>query len=115
MATPVGDLLREERQRRGWTLRDVERRTGIHNAHLSQIEQGAIARPAPNMLFTLSALYDLPYERLMRLAGHFEASRGQSRRSMEGAAMHALGELTRREQRSALEYMQQLIRDRARE
>jgi transcriptional regulator with XRE-family HTH domain len=33
----LGETLAEARQTKGWSLRDVERMTGIHNAHLSQI------------------------------------------------------------------------------
>jgi len=111
MGTPLGDLLEKERKKRELTLRDVEQKTGIHNAHLSQIEKGTIARPAPNMLFTLAALYDLPYEKLMQLAGHFTTGRS-TRRSLQGAALHALDELSPKEQRRVLEYMQQVVRER---
>lgn len=113
MENALGELLREKRTKKGWSLREVEEKTGIHNAHLSQIESGAIARPAPNLLFTLAALYDLRYEELMRLAGHLQADgRSQTRRSLQGAALHALEELTPKEQRRVLEYMKSLRADR---
>lgn len=112
MATPLGDLLQEERNKRNLTLRRVEEQTGIHNAHLSQIEKGVITRPAPNILFTLASLYDLSYERLMQLAGHFKPDTGEARRSMQGAALYALEELTPEQQRQVLEFMKTLKRDR---
>lgn len=113
MDNALGTLLKEERTKRQWSLREVEEKTGIHNAHLSQIESGAIARPAPNLLFTLAAVYDLRYEELMKLAGHLRAEgKGQTRRSLQGAALHALDELTPKEQRRVLEYMKTLRRDR---
>lgn len=115
MNNTLGELLRNERSKRGWSLRDVEEKTGIHNAHLSQIESGAITRPAPNLLFTLASLYDLGYEKLMRLAGHLrDEGKNRSRRSLQGAALHALDELTPKEQRQVLEYMKTLRRDRPR-
>ena len=53
----------------------MERRTGIHNAHLSQIETGAIERPAPNMLWALAEVYGLDLcRRSAALAGHVEAA-----------------------------------------
>ncbi len=104
----LGTLLREKRTKRNWSLRDVEEKTGIHNAHLSQIESGAITRPASNLLFTLAAVYNLPYERLMRLAGHLRTD-GKA----QGAALHAFDELTPKEQRQVIEYMKNLRRDRA--
>ena len=113
MGTPLGDLLQKERQKRQLTLRDVERKTGIHNAHLSQIEKGAITRPAPNILFTLAALYDLRYEHQMKLAGHFGSNgTNSSRRAVQGAALHALEELSPKEQREVLDYMKKLVRER---
>ena len=112
MTTPLGDLLREERHKRDLTLRRVEEETGVHNAHLSQIEKGAIARPAPNILFTLASLYDLPYEQLLQLAGHLKADDGEAQRSLQGAALHALEELTPGEQSQVLEYMSELKRER---
>ena len=51
---------REEKMK--WGLREAARRTGIHNAHLSQIESGVIARPDPNILFTLATAYGLDYD-----------------------------------------------------
>jgi HTH-type transcriptional regulator, competence development regulator len=113
VGTPLGDLLQRERRKRDLTLREVERKTGIHNAHLSQIEKGAITRPAPNILFTLAALYDLRYEQLMKLAGHFGGDgRNSNRRAVQGAALHALEELSPKEQREVLNYMKQLVRER---
>jgi len=111
VGTPLGDLLQKERKKRGWTLREVEAKTGIHNAHLSQLEKGSITRPAPNMLFTLASTYEIPYEKLMQLAGHFTSGRG-SRRALQGAALHALEELSPKEQRRVLDYMQELVRER---
>ena len=112
MAKTLGEVLRDERTKNGWTLREVEEKTGVHNAHLSQIESGAITKPAPNILFTLAAFYGLDYQRLMKLAGHFTGSKGQSQRSLQGAALRAMEELTPKEQREALEYMKKLAHDR---
>lgn len=113
MATALGELLQEERKKHKWTLREVEAKTGIHNAHLSQIEKGAITRPAPNILFTLAALYDLRYDQLMQMAGHINTSgRKQRQLSLQAAALHALEELTPKEQKEALEYMKQRVRER---
>ena len=45
MAKTLGGELRGARQARGLSLRDVERATGVHNAHLSQIETDSIQQP----------------------------------------------------------------------
>ena len=74
MAESLGKKLAAARAARNWSLREVERRTGIHNAHLSQIETGAIERPAPNMLWALAEVYELDLAELMRMSGHVEAA-----------------------------------------
>ncbi len=71
-----GAWLREQRDRRGWTLREVETRTrklsgaGLSNGHLSQIETGN--RPPPTIsariLFGLAVVYELDmFEMIERL------------------------------------------------
>jgi|SRR5579859_2793553 len=66
----LGTTLTEARKARDWTLREAARRTGIHNAHLSQIEKGVILRPSPSVLFRVAEVYGLPFDRLLRLAGY---------------------------------------------
>ena len=106
----LGDKLAQARSGRGWTLREVERRTGIHNAHISQIETGGIERPAPNILWTLAELYGLDYRELLRLAGHIETSATDRAAgpSPVGAALRAMGDLTPDEQAEVLEYIEKL-------
>lgn len=36
-----GERIKCERQKRGWTLRELEKRTGVSNPFLSQIEGGS--------------------------------------------------------------------------
>jgi len=109
--TVLGDMLAKERQDRGWTLRDVERRTGIHNAHLSQIEKGGIERPAPNILWTLAELYELDYQELLRLAGHVDrGTPAAAPRSTVGAALRAMGDMSEDDQRQVLDYIERLQR-----
>lgn len=62
----VGETLRRARQYRGWSLREVERRTGRANAYLSQVERGVIRRPDPAVLLQLAELYGLNFDLLMQ-------------------------------------------------
>ncbi len=111
MATALGTKLAAARQERGWSLRRVEADTGIRNAHLSQIETGAIERPEPGILWTLAEAYGLDFDELMRLAGHVQA-REEHRPSGPGAAVawRALTALSPDEQREVLEFMAKLRR-----
>ena len=62
-----GDWLREQRERQGLTLREVEQRAKgayrlpLSDTHLSQIETGKRPPPtiSPRILFALALVYDL--------------------------------------------------------
>jgi HTH-type transcriptional regulator, competence development regulator len=73
-APELGEVLRRARLHRGLSLRDVERRTEISNAHISQIEKGKIRRPEPALLFELAKAYGLNYGLLAQWAGYVDAN-----------------------------------------
>jgi len=105
------ETLKAARTKKNWSLREAEKQTGIHNAHLSQIESGTIARPEPNILFTLATAYSLNYDKLLRLAGHIGPEATRRGRSPYGAvAWKALSELSHEEQREVVNYMAKLRR-----
>jgi HTH-type transcriptional regulator, competence development regulator len=111
----LGAALRAARAARGLSLRDVERRTGIRNAHLSQIETDTIAKPEMAILWELASLYGIDFARLLALAGHAGgASTGSQRRRMT-VALRALGQLAPGDQDEALRFMAELKARRERE
>jgi transcriptional regulator with XRE-family HTH domain len=63
-------LLTEARKRSGLTLRNVEARTGVSNAYLSQIETGKIKEPSPLVLHKLAQLYRISYATALQAAGY---------------------------------------------
>jgi len=73
----LGTLLADLRTAKGFSLREVEEATGkaVSNPYLSQLENGKIQRPSPNVLHSLSGVYAVPYEALMVL----DALRGRRR------------------------------------
>jgi HTH-type transcriptional regulator, competence development regulator len=105
----LGAVLREARAASGLSLRDVERRTGIRNAHLSQIETDTIAKPEMAILWDLASLYDLDFARLLALAGHAGGgtTTGSQRRRMT-VALRALSQLSPADQEEALRFMAEL-------
>lgn len=107
----LGEILLRERRRRGLSLRAVERETDIQNAHLSQIEHGAIARPEPHVLWILANFYQLDFRRLMRIAGHIRPS-GGPRKSLRAVAFRALDELSPGEQAEVVRYIDQVLKRR---
>jgi len=70
--TELGKLLRQLREMKGKSLRDVEDDTKkeISNAYLSQLERGVAENPSPHLLHKLAEYYDVPYETLMVAAGY---------------------------------------------
>ena len=66
----LGSNLRELREKRGLSLRELERRSKINNAYLSQLERGEVAQPTPSMLGRLAEAYDVPIATLMGWAGY---------------------------------------------
>lgn len=70
MSKKLGELLKAARTLKGATLREVEKKTGISNAYLSQMESGVITEPSPHKLHKLSEYYGLNYSDLMGAAGY---------------------------------------------
>ena len=103
----LGGVLRAARTARGLSLRAVERRTGIRNAHLSQIETDTIAKPEMALLWELATLYELEFPRLLALAGHASGAAAGDRQRMT-VALRALSELSPGEQELALGFMAEL-------
>src|SRR5205823_13284643 len=103
----VGQILRRARQHRGWSLRAVDRRTGIPNPHLSQIERGQIRRPDLALLWTLTELYDLDFAKIAAWSGHLDRPTGVDRdTSLLLAALRALSRLDPVAQADAMSYIE---------
>ena len=66
----LGDFLRSLRIKAKLKLREVEERSGVSNAYLSQLETGKINKPSPHIIHKLASAYDVSYERLMIMAGY---------------------------------------------
>ncbi|NLR98104.1 helix-turn-helix domain-containing protein [Rhizobium sp. P38BS-XIX] len=75
----LGQYLASIREDRGMKLREVEAATKreVSNAYLSQIENGKIKKPSPNVLHSLAVVYKINYEQLMVMAGYAVMSKTQ--------------------------------------
>jgi len=106
--TELGVLLADLRRAKGLSLRDVEEATGkaVSNAYLSQLENGKIRKPSPNVLHSLSGVYAVPYETLMEKAGYLLPSgQGDGRRRSRRLAAFAIDDLTAEEEEELLKYL----------
>jgi transcriptional regulator with XRE-family HTH domain len=105
----LGETIRAARAAAGLSLRDVERRTGVRSAHLSQIETGTIARPEMAILWELAATYGVDFGHLLALAGYAGAADMSARqRQRMTVALRAMSELSPADQAEALSFMAQL-------
>ncbi len=109
----LGEFLAYFRGIKKMSLRDVEEATDreVSNAYLSQLETGKISQPRPNILYSLSRVYGIPYEVLMEKAGYLSAVgtgdelRGGTPPRHGRIATFANENLTRQEEEKLLEYL----------
>ena len=102
----LGAVLADLRMAKGLSLREVEEASdkAVSNAYLSQLENGKIKKPSPNVLHCLAATYAVPYEALMEKAGYLlpvEAGGGRRQR----LAAFAIDDLTAEEEEDLLKYL----------
>ena len=102
----LGAVLADLRTAKGLSLREVEEATGkaVSNAYLSQLENGKIRKPSPNVLHSLAGVYAVPYEALMEKAGYLlptQNTSGQRKR----LAVFAIDDLTAEEEEELLKYL----------
>lgn len=104
----LGPYLASLRTAKGLTLREVEDATGreVSNAYLSQLEHGRIAKPSPNILYSLAAVYGVAYEKLMEKAGYIAAAGSHKAGQKHGrVATFAIENLTPEEEDELISYL----------
>jgi transcriptional regulator with XRE-family HTH domain len=103
MSDMLGLYLKRSRKERGLTLRDVEGKTEISNAYLSQLENQKITNPSPQILHKLADCYNISYGRLMELVGY-----PVPEREISGPAFRkgsGFDDLTKEEKENVTEYI----------
>jgi len=103
----LGALLADLRVAKGLSLREVEAATGkaVSNAYLSQLENGRIRKPSPNVLHGLADVYAVPYETLMEKAGYLLPAEGKAGGRRRRLAAFAIDDLTAEEEAELLKYL----------
>jgi transcriptional regulator with XRE-family HTH domain len=70
---PFGKFLKELREKKEVTLKQVEEGTGLSNAYISQLETGTRRRlPSPEKLKALAAYFNVPIKELLEKAGYID-------------------------------------------
>ena len=103
----LGAVLADLRTAKGLSLREVEEATGkaVSNAYLSQLENGKIKKPSPNVLHSLAEVYAVPYEALMEKANYLMPSKDKAGGRRKRLAAFAIDDLTAQEEEELLKYL----------
>ncbi|WP_041344179.1 helix-turn-helix domain-containing protein [Runella slithyformis] len=108
-----GEYLKALREAKGLSLREVERKTEVSNAYLSQMESGKIKQPSPITLNKLAELYGISYNILMEKVG-YPITQHSNRQVTHNPPLAArIGDISDEEELELLQYLK-LIRNRRR-
>jgi transcriptional regulator with XRE-family HTH domain len=66
----LGEQLQVVRKMRKLSLQGAATPAGISPAYLQKLERGEVKEPSPKVLYGLSEALEVPYDRLMGLAGY---------------------------------------------
>ena len=72
MLVELGKELSKARKKKGVSLKTVAGSSKISAAYLHKLEKGVINAPSPRVLARICLALELPYIRLMELAGYFD-------------------------------------------
>ncbi len=106
MATLGGELA-SLRKLKGWSLREVEDKSGkkVSNSYLYQLENDKVKEPSPNILYVLATVYGASYADLMRLAGFVVPAAKKASATQNSVAFNAMG-LTEAEEGEVLDFVE---------
>lgn len=62
----LGELIGLSRELKGWTLRELEKRSGVSNALISQIESGHVRQPGFQTVAKIAKALGLSLNRLAK-------------------------------------------------
>lgn len=65
----LSDHLKDLRDRRGWSLRELAERSGLSNGYLSLLENGRVENPSAAVLGKLAKAFGVALDDLLRAAG----------------------------------------------
>ena len=69
-AVSLGELVRQAREGRGWSLSRLAERVGVHRASINRIESGEFVQPAIDIVQRLAVALELDEADLLALAGY---------------------------------------------
>ncbi len=108
MLERLGNELRAVRKLRERSLQGVAGPAKISVSYLQKLENGAVNDPSPRVLRRLAGALEVPYGRLMELAGYLESEQEERRRPPSVATVLAGEELSEAEWRAVAAFVRYL-------
>jgi len=105
MEQTVGKILKQARELKRLSLREVEIQSGVSNAYLSQLENDKIKKPSANTLYKLAELFNINFDDLMVAAGIVEKKKEVKH---EGHFAFSSENLTPNEEKELIEFLKYL-------
>lgn len=104
MSYTLGQVLKNQREIKNLSLRQVETLTKVSNAYLSQLENDRVKNPSVGILHKLSSFYNIEFDSLLVAAGLIK---GEKAKEIKPASSFALSSdnLTEQEQKELIKYL----------
>ena len=115
MLKKLGKEIQIAREEQGTSLDGIAKPAKISAAYLHKLERGVVNTPSPRVLCRLAAVLEIPYLRLMELAGYLDEAQAAAARKREPSpSPHPLAgqELTQEEWRAVGAFIKTLIAQR---
>jgi len=100
-----GGYFKALRESKGMTLREVEKKSDVSNAYLSQLESGKIKQPSPLTLHKLSEIYGVDYDLLMEKVGYPVPKKSVNSHVAPASISYRIGTITADEELELLDYL----------
>lgn len=100
-----GGYFKALRESKGMTLREVEKKSDVSNAYLSQLESGKIKQPSPLTLHKLSEIYGVDYNLLMEKVGYPSPKKIINTNIEPASISYRVGTITDDEELELLNYL----------
>jgi transcriptional regulator with XRE-family HTH domain len=85
MLLELGQALARAREKKALSLEAVAGKAKISGAYLHKLERGAVNDPSPRVLARIAVALDVPYLRLMELAGYLDETQLVKARERESS------------------------------
>jgi len=111
MLVELGNELRKAREGKGVSLEAIAGPAKISAAYLHKLERGVVNNPSPRVLARIAVSLEVPYLRLMELAGYLDEEQLAKAQMCEPLPKHPLSgqQLTSEEWQEVAAFIKSLV------